>query len=146
MRVLDSEYKLRQNIKIAMLYLEDDDSINAELFIKKASSLIASSKVRLQAWRWQDAEDCGTKPVDVITIYHLILYLVLKKSIVLHDILETEDYLSRLQNEELELQYKTSYARILDAKRKFLEASQRYYELSQIGNREINGLQVHYQL
>ncbi len=47
-----------------------------------------------------------------------------------------------LQNEELELQYKTSYARILDAKRKFLEASQRYYELSQIGNREINGLQV----
>lgn len=47
-----------------------------------------------------------------------------------------------VQNEELELQYKTSYARILDAKRKFLEASQRYYELSQIGNREINGLQV----
>lgn len=46
MRVLDSEYKLRQNIKIAMLYLEDDDSVNAELFIKKASSLIASSKVR----------------------------------------------------------------------------------------------------
>ena len=45
MRVLDSEYKLRQNIKIAMLYLEDDDSINAELFIKKASSLIAASKV-----------------------------------------------------------------------------------------------------
>ena len=45
MRVLDSEYKLRQNIKIAMLYLEDDDSVNAELFIKKASSLIASSKV-----------------------------------------------------------------------------------------------------
>lgn len=46
------------------------------------------------------------------------------------------------QNEELELQYKTSYARILDAKRRFLEASQRYYELSQIGNREINGLKV----
>lgn len=47
-----------------------------------------------------------------------------------------------LQNEELELQYKTSYARILDAKRRFLEASQRYYELSQIGNRDINGLQA----
>ena len=46
------------------------------------------------------------------------------------------------QNEELELQYKTSYARILDSKRRFLEASQRYYELSQIGNREINGLRV----
>ena len=47
-----------------------------------------------------------------------------------------------LQNEELELQYKTSYARILDSKRKFLEASQRYYELSQIGNRDINGLKA----
>lgn len=45
MRVLDAEYKLRQNIKIAMLYLEDDDSVNAELFIKKASSLIASCRV-----------------------------------------------------------------------------------------------------
>lgn len=31
----------------------------------------------------------------------------------------------------LELQYKTCYARILDSKRKFLEASTRYYELSQ---------------
>ena len=49
MRVLDSEYKLRQNIKIAMLYLEDDDSVNAELFIKKASSLIAGSKVSAMA-------------------------------------------------------------------------------------------------
>ena len=45
MRVLDNEYKLRQNIRIAMFYLEDDDSVNAELYIKKASSLIASCKV-----------------------------------------------------------------------------------------------------
>ena len=73
MRVLDSEYKLRQNIKIAMLYLEDDDSINAELFIKKASSLIASSKVRLQASRLQDLGDWDTKTVDVTIINHLIL-------------------------------------------------------------------------
>ena len=48
MRVLDNEYKLRQNIKIAMLYLEDDDAVNAEAFIKKAASLITSSKV---GWR-----------------------------------------------------------------------------------------------
>ena len=44
MRVLDNEYKLKQNIRIAMLYLEDDDAVNAEAYIKKASSLIASSK------------------------------------------------------------------------------------------------------
>lgn len=43
--MLDNEYKLRQNIKIAMLYLEDDDAISAELFIKKAATLIASCKV-----------------------------------------------------------------------------------------------------
>ncbi len=49
MRVLDNEYKLRQNIKIAMLYLEDDDAVNAEAFIKKAASLITSSKARARA-------------------------------------------------------------------------------------------------
>lgn len=47
-----------------------------------------------------------------------------------------------MQNEEVELQYKSCYARILDSKRKFLEASLRYYELSQIGSRSINGVQV----
>ncbi|CAK0738357.1 hypothetical protein CVIRNUC_001031 [Coccomyxa viridis] len=78
MRLVDDEYKLRQNIKIAMLYLEDDDAVNAEAFIKKAATLIANCK-----------------------------------------------------NPELELQYKSCYARILDAKRRFLEAATRYYDLSQ---------------
>ena len=44
-RHLNPEYKLRQNIRIAMFYLEDDDAVNAENYIKKASSLIATSKV-----------------------------------------------------------------------------------------------------
>ena len=39
-----------------------------------------------------------------------------------------------LQNPELELQYKSCYARILDAKRRFLEAATRYYDLSQISS------------
>ena len=43
--MVDAEYKLEKNIKIAMLYLEDDDAINAETFIKKAASLITSTKV-----------------------------------------------------------------------------------------------------
>ena len=33
------------NIKIAMLYLEDDDAVSAETFIKKASALIGACKV-----------------------------------------------------------------------------------------------------
>lgn len=34
----------------------------------------------------------------------------------------------------LELQYKTCYARVLDSKRKFLQAATQYYELSQVEN------------
>eukprot|EP00967_Tisochrysis_lutea_P139316 scaffold252988_cov16-Tisochrysis_lutea.AAC.2 len=45
MRNIDPLYKLQMNIKIAMLFLEDDDPVSAEMFIKKASSLIAHSKV-----------------------------------------------------------------------------------------------------
>ena len=39
-----------------------------------------------------------------------------------------------MQNLGLELQYKTCYARVLDSKRKFLQAATQYYELSQIEN------------
>ena len=46
------------------------------------------------------------------------------------------------QSEELELQYKTCYARILDSKRRFLEAAARYYEPSQVGKRVIGGREV----
>ncbi|KAI3437752.1 hypothetical protein D9Q98_000200 [Chlorella vulgaris] len=89
MRLLDAEFKLATNIKIAMLFLEDDDAVAAETYIKKASSLLSSCK-----------------------------------------------------NEELELQYKTCYARILDSKRRFLEAATRYYELSQVGKRKIGDHEV----
>ena len=47
-----------------------------------------------------------------------------------------------LQNLELELQYKSCYARVLDSKRRFLEAATRYYELSQTGAREVGGQMV----
>ena len=45
-RVLTDEYKLQKCVQIAMLYLEDDDALNAETFIKKASFLLAACKVR----------------------------------------------------------------------------------------------------
>jgi hypothetical protein len=64
-RAVEPGYKLATCVRIAMLYLEDDDPVAAEGFIKKASALIAGSR----------------DPV-------------------------------------LELQYKTSYARIMDAKRR----------------------------
>lgn len=41
-RILEAEYKLEKNVRIARLYLEDDDAVNAEAFIKKASFLLPS--------------------------------------------------------------------------------------------------------
>jgi len=87
--MLDDTYKLAKCVKIALLYLEDDDAINAEVFIKKASFMV-----------------------------------------------------NNCRDEALNLQYKVCYARILDSKRKFLEAALRYYELSQLEKREIGGRRV----
>lgn len=71
------DYKLETYLKIARLYLEDDDPVQAEAFINRASLLQAESK-----------------------------------------------------NEQLQIHYKVCYARVLDYRRKFIEAAQRYNELS----------------
>ncbi|XP_010540351.1 PREDICTED: COP9 signalosome complex subunit 4 isoform X2 [Tarenaya hassleriana] len=89
MRAVDDNFKLSKCIQIARLYLEDDDAVNAEAFINKASFLVSNS-----------------------------------------------------QNEVLNLQYKVCYARILDMKRKFLEAALRYYDISQIEKRQIGDEEI----
>jgi len=45
-RVLSDEYKLQKCVQIATLYLEDDDALEAETYIKKASFLLGACKVR----------------------------------------------------------------------------------------------------
>ncbi|KAF2347613.1 Proteasome component (PCI) domain [Trinorchestia longiramus] len=72
-----ADYKLETYLKIARLYLEDDDVGQGEAYINRASILQAESK-----------------------------------------------------NEQLLIYYKVGYARVLDYRRKFLEAAQRYNELS----------------
>ncbi|KAG4947437.1 hypothetical protein JHK87_043444 [Glycine soja] len=84
MRVIDYAFRVSKCVQIACLYLEDDDAVNAEVFINKASFLVNNS-----------------------------------------------------QHEVLNLKYKVCYARILDLKRKFLEAALRYYDISQIEKRKI---------
>ncbi|PSS31353.1 COP9 signalosome complex subunit like [Actinidia chinensis var. chinensis] len=84
MRVIDDAFRLSKCVKIASLYLEDDDAVNAEAFINKASFLVSNS-----------------------------------------------------HNEALNWTYKVCFARILDLKRKFLEAALRYYGISQIEKRQI---------
>lgn len=71
------DYKLETYLKIARLYLEDNDSAQAEFFINRASLLYAETN-----------------------------------------------------SEELQVLYKVCYARVLDYRRKFIEAAQRYNELS----------------
>jgi len=78
-RVVDDEKKVNIYVKIAQLYLEDDESVQADVYINRAATLIHGCK----------------DPV-------------------------------------LQLRYKVCFARILDYKRKFIEAAGRYYELSQI--------------
>lgn len=71
------DYKLETYLKIARLYLQNNDTVQAEAFINRASLLQAESR-----------------------------------------------------NEQLLMYYKVCYARVLDYRRKFIEAAQRYNELS----------------
>lgn len=71
------DYKLETYLKIARLYLKDDDPVQGEAYINRASILQAESK-----------------------------------------------------DEQLQIRYKECYARVLDYRRKFIEAAQRYNELS----------------
>lgn len=72
-----SDYRLETYIRIARLYLEDEDAVGAETYITRASVLQAETK-----------------------------------------------------DEQLSVLYKVCYARILDHRRKFIEAAQRYLDLS----------------
>lgn len=88
-RVLDDNYKMEKYVHIAQLYLEDDESVQAEAYINRASLLVGPD----------------TDP-------------------------------------SVQLRYRVCYARILDAKRKFLEAALRYYQLSQVDAGNVGGKKV----
>eukprot|EP01027_Heterolobosea_sp_BB2_P025908 GEZU01039781.1.p1 GENE.GEZU01039781.1~~GEZU01039781.1.p1 ORF type:complete len:248 (+),score=87.75 GEZU01039781.1:170-913(+) len=72
------EYKANHWVRIAQLYLEDDEAGQAETFINRAGAIITN-----------------------------------------------------VNDPTLQLRYRVCFAQILDAKRKFAQASLRYYELSQ---------------
>jgi COP9 signalosome complex subunit 4 len=88
-RVLDENYKVEKYVHIAQLYLEDDEPVQAEAYINRASLLMSA--------------ECEPG---------------------------------------LRLRHKACYARVLDSKRKFLEAAIRYYQLSQITETETGGNKV----
>eukprot|EP01099_Mayorella_cantabrigiensis_P003700 TRINITY_DN2796_c0_g1_i4.p2 TRINITY_DN2796_c0_g1~~TRINITY_DN2796_c0_g1_i4.p2 ORF type:complete len:387 (+),score=99.16 TRINITY_DN2796_c0_g1_i4:101-1261(+) len=80
-RILTDDYKVNIYIKIAQLYLEDDEAAKAAPFISKAAA-----------------------------------------------------FFSPQMNPNLQLRYKSCFAKIQDYRRKFIEAAIWYYELSQIVN------------
>ncbi|KAG5543226.1 hypothetical protein RHGRI_016094 [Rhododendron griersonianum] len=53
MRVIDDAFRLSKCVKIASLYLEDDDAINAEAFINKASFLVSNSQNEVLNWTYK---------------------------------------------------------------------------------------------
>lgn len=96
------DYKLDTYLKIARLYLEDDDPVQAEAYINRASLLQVNNSA-----------------------LYFILKAKLKITININFSCQAES-----KNEELQIYYKVCYARVLDYRRKFIEAAQRYNELS----------------
>ena len=98
--------RLEKYIKIAMLYLEDADHGNAEVFIKRAASYIG------------DCQD------DALQLQYKVKRL------------------RKMSRPPGRIDVQMCYARVLDAKRRFLEVAMRYYELSLLGKTEIGGKKV----
>jgi hypothetical protein len=160
MRVLEPEYKLGKCVKIAMFFLEDDDAVGAETYIKKASSLVAGCKVRPGGEMGERVTAGGDRADADFGPSRGALCLggcaaAAPPAPPAHAALPpTPPHPPPTphpptiapppwpQNEELDLQYKTCYARVLDSKRRFLDAAARYYELSQTGTRVIGGRAV----
>eukprot|EP00959_Pyramimonas_sp_CCMP1952_P071825 1500184-Pyramimonas_sp.AAC.1 len=121
-RILDAEYKLGKCVKIARLYLEDDDAVKAEAYIKRASFLLPKDK--------NESSDDG----KVLSLQYKVCY-----ARILVRLLET--LLAELQGDAV-LGVHGTVTNVMDAKRRFLEAALRYYELSQHENVEIAGQKV----
>ncbi|KMZ59149.1 COP9 signalosome complex subunit 4, partial [Zostera marina] len=52
-RMVDEKYRLTKCIQVARLYLEDDDAVNAEAFINKASFLVTNSSHEVLIWQYK---------------------------------------------------------------------------------------------
>lgn len=94
--------------------LQDDDAFNAEAFINKASFLVSNSQHEVLNLQYKVCHCfiCNNKVSDNISMKKNQIFMLATCS-------------------------QVCYARILDLKRKFLEAALRYYDISQIEKRQI---------
>ena len=101
------------------LYMQDDDAVNAEAFINKASFLVSNSQHEVLNLQYK---------VQIINWFQGWFNTRLNKA---------EKFIVLLSFLLLVSCCQVCYARILDLKRKFLEAALRYYNISQIEKRQI---------
>ena len=74
-RVLDPAYKLQTCVKVAQLYLEDEDALNAETFIKKAAFLLPESKGRHACARLEHSpHSCTTHTDEALELQYNTCY------------------------------------------------------------------------
>mmetsp|Transcript_8407 Transcript_8407/g.15869 ORF Transcript_8407/g.15869 Transcript_8407/m.15869 type:complete len:421 (-) Transcript_8407:85-1347(-) len=92
-------------VKVAECFLNEDDIVEADTFVNKAGASAQLLSVNNQNASYQDSE---------------------KRT-------ENDDIVSVEGHFPIILRYKSTYARVLDANRKFLAASGRYYDLSVLG-------------
>ncbi|KAF0308436.1 COP9 signalosome complex subunit 4 [Amphibalanus amphitrite] len=99
-----AEYRLQTYVKIARLCLEEDDPDTAETYITRAGVLVVSTLV-LVHWYCYHPETYTTRAGVLV---------------------------GASKDHELLVHHKVCHARVLDYRRKFLEAAQRYIDLSYI--------------
>jgi COP9 signalosome complex subunit 4 len=119
----ESDAMMREHL--SRLYIEREEYVGA-------ASMLAGINLESESRKYEEAE----KAEKYITIAELYLQEDLT--------VEAEGFLNRasqvvdkVESWTLVLRYKVSYARVLDAKRKFLEAAVRYYELSQTQTQDV---------
>jgi COP9 signalosome complex subunit 4 len=95
-------------IKCAEAYLGNDDSVEAETLLNKASPLMSAIAMTSSS----SASSSADAPAAIANEEDVVDF-------------------------GLQLRYRVTYARVLDANRKFVESALRYYELSKIENADI---------
>ncbi|KHN77487.1 COP9 signalosome complex subunit 4 [Toxocara canis] len=146
-RSYPAELKMRTYLRIAQLALEYGDAADAEAFVNRASMLQNDAKneqlnvmykaqyARVLDHRRKFIEAAQRSyPAELkMRTYLRIAQLALEYG----DAADAEAFVNRAsmlqndaKNEQLNVMYKAQYARVLDHRRKFIEAAQRYYELS----------------
>ena len=105
-RNVSDEYKAKLYVRIAMLYLEDDDEVSADSYVARSHSIVGKA-------------DFTNLEVEQ------------SKSDIFIDDPDSDESCAGF-DPQVKFQHQACRARIFDAKRNFQAAARHYYELSQV--------------